>query len=219
MPDEEEPAPTGGTGRVTSAREHQRRLDRLGRALGARDDLPLDPDLAPDNGEPPFPAGGAAPVPARRPRPAAVGAVFVGGALGTWARYAVEQAWPAAAGHFPTATFVINTSGAFLLGFLLTALLERFAPHHLHLRPFLGTGVLGGWTTYSTLVVESVTLAKDGRVALGAGYLALTVMSGLVATAAGIGLGRSRTLPAPVPSRGEEQADDEGDVELRGAGR
>lgn len=169
---------------------------RLARALGADDDLPIDPDLE-----------DAAELRARHrpPRSAvavALGAVFAGGFLGTVARDGVEAAWPTHAAHFPTATFVINTSGAFLLGLMLTALLER-APHRsrwlathplasAHIRAFVGAGLLGGWTTYSTMVVEAVTLGHEGRLSAGAGYLALSLVCGLSASVAGIALGRFR---------------------------
>jgi CrcB protein len=125
--------------------------------------------------------------------------ILAGGFLGTLARYEVGLAWPTPNGHFPTATFVINTSGAFLLGLLLAILLERRRPTR-YLRPFAATGVLGGWTTYSSLVVEATTLGKGGDVALAGGYLALTLVCGVIAVTLGIALGRSRmSTPGPEP--------------------
>ncbi|HEX3946576.1 MAG TPA: CrcB family protein, partial [Acidimicrobiales bacterium] len=103
----------------------------------------------------------------------------------------VGQAWGTPTGHFPTDTFVINTSGAFLLGLLLTVILERLTPpRYRYLRPFAATGVLGGWTTYSTLVVDVVTLGKAGDLATAGLYLGLTLVCGLAGAAAGIALGR-----------------------------
>lgn len=125
--------------------------------------------------------------------------VFAGGALGTLCRYGFERAWPTAPGHFPTATFVINTSGALVLGLVLVVLIERLPHLAPRLRPLLGTGFLGGWTTYSTLVVEADTLAKGGRPAMAAGYVAVTLVCGLSAAALGIALGRSRTVRGPEP--------------------
>ena len=69
-------------------------------------------------------------------------------------------------------------------------------PPTTYLRPFAATGLLGGWTTYSTLAVETTTFAKDGDLATAAAYLALTFAAGLLAAVLGIALGRART-PSP----------------------
>ncbi|MGP8060098.1 MAG: fluoride efflux transporter FluC [Acidimicrobiales bacterium] len=125
-------------------------------------------------------------------------AVGAGGALGTIARYEVGVAWPASLGGFPTATFTINTTGAFLLGLLLSVILSRL--HHTrHVRPFIATGLLGGWTTYSTLAVEATILAKGHHLATAAAYLAATLAVGLGASVAGIALGRWGAPPVPAP--------------------
>jgi|GEM_PF-52972 len=165
---------------------------RLRQLLGADDPLPIDPDLAPE-GTPslPTPTGGRGRP--GRPRATVLAVVLVGGFLGTLGRYEVETAWPTPAGHFPAATFVINTTGAFALGLLLTVIVERLPAHrYRHLRPFAATGLLGGWTTYSTLVVEASVLGKAGDVSLAAGYLAVSLVCGVSAVALGIALGRSR---------------------------
>lgn len=183
------------------------RLDHVAHALGADDALPIDPDLDPDDPRVPSPAHRPHAVGRPRRGPVVVAAIFAGGFLGTLGRYGVAQAWPAGPGHFPAATFVINTSGAFLLGLLLTVLLERFPHRMATLRPFLATGLLGGWTTYSTLAVESVTLAKGGHVAQGAGYVAITLVCGVTAAAFGIGAGRSRALALPTAPDERAMAD------------
>ena len=121
-------------------------------------------------------------------------AVGLGGLLGTLGRYEVGRAWPAGPRGFPAATFTINTSGAFLLGLALTVIVGRLA-HTRYLRPFVATGLLGGWTTYSTLAVEATTLAKGGSVAVAAAYLVATVVAGLTAAWTGMALGR-RGAPA-----------------------
>jgi len=125
-------------------------------------------------------------------------AILAGGLLGTVGRYGVGLVWPAAVGGFPSATFVINTSGAFALGLLLSVILGR-AGHPRHLRAFVGTGLFGGWTTYSTLAVESTTLVKGGHVAVAAAYLGATLVAGLAAAVAGIALGRLGGAPVVVP--------------------
>lgn len=173
-------------------------LDHLRHALGGDDELPIDPDLEPDDTRAPSAAHRPHTPPLRPARRARVlAAVFVGGALGTLARDVVERGWPQPAGHFPTATFVVNTTGAFLLGAVLTVLLERYPRRGRRWHPFLCTGVLGGWTTYSSLVVDADSLAKSGHTVVAAGYVATTLVCGTVAAALGIGLGRSRLPGLP----------------------
>ena len=130
--------------------------------------------------------------------PGVLAAIALGGLLGTLARYGLELAWPAPVGGFPAATFSVNTSGAFLLGLILTMILDRLGPTHF-LRPFATIGLLGGWTTYSSLAVESAALARGGHVATALGYLAATVAAGLVAVAAGMALGRLGAPRVPIP--------------------
>ncbi|HMD46188.1 MAG TPA: CrcB family protein [Acidimicrobiales bacterium] len=152
--------------------------------------LPIDPDLAPGDAAAPSrthrPASGPSPLPW-----ADVLAVFGGGALGTLGRYAVERAWTTPPSGFPTATLVINTSGAFALAVLLGVVLRR-SPRRRLVRPLLGTGLLGGWTTYSALCVEAVGLARVGHPLVAAGYLAATLVLGVGATTAGLALGPRR---------------------------
>lgn len=185
-----------------------RRLGRLARALGAGDRLPIDPDLAPDDVATPSPTHRAGGPRERRARPAVLAAIGAGGFVGTLSRYELELAWPTAAGHFPAATFTINTSGAFLLGLFVAVAVERRRPTA-YLRPFAATGLLGGWTTYSTLAVDADTLCKAGDPLTACAYLAVTVAAGLAAVALGIALGRARTatrgpgVPAEAADGGE----------------
>jgi CrcB protein len=116
-------------------------------------------------------------------------AVAVGGALGAPARYGLAQAVHAGAGTFPWATFWTNLSGSFVLGVVVVVVARRF-PSDRYLRPFLATGFLGAYTTYSTFAVETVVLARDGHVALACAYAAASLAAGLAAAAAGIALGR-----------------------------
>ena len=154
--------------------------------------LPLDPDVEPEEvGRPP---AGVHKPPVTLP---VLAAVLAGGFLGTLARYEVERAWPAARGGLPVATLAINTSGAFLLALLVAVLVARRHGGHL-LRPFAATGVLGGWTTYSTLAVEAVTLVKVHHAGTAVGYLALSLVAGLAAAVAGMALGRRVALPQAV---------------------
>lgn len=116
--------------------------------------------------------------------------VFVGGAVGTVARAAIDAAMPKPGG-FPLAILLINVLGALLLGILLEALLRpgQEPPAIADLRLLLGTGVMGGFTTYSTLALGAVELAHGGAPWLGLGYLAISVLLGVGASVAGILLG------------------------------
>ncbi len=129
----------------------------------------IDPDLAP-----------------RQPwsDPVLLVAVLVGGLVGTLARYGLDVTWPTPTGGFPWVTFVINASGALALGALLAAIGRADHPPR-WLRPLFGTGLLGGWTTYSTLMVEVAVLGKGGDVGTGALYLAASLVAGLTAVVVG----------------------------------
>lgn len=117
-------------------------------------------------------------------RTGTLAAVAAGGALGALARYGLGMAWPVPAGGFPWVTLLINIGGCAALGALLELLANLTAPHRL-LRPFLGTGVLGGFTTFSAYAVETRQLLAAGRPGLAAAYLAATLAGALVAVWAG----------------------------------
>jgi len=165
---------------------------RLAQLLGADAGLPVDPDLEP--GDPGEPSPGHRPTgPVRRTHPGVVLAIATGGFLGAMARYELQLAWPVPAGRFPESTFVINSSGAFLLGFLLTVATSRApSPVWRYVRLFGCVGALGAWTTMSTVAVESDTLVRGGSAGLAAGYLAATMAAGAAAAAAGTALARLR---------------------------
>jgi CrcB protein len=117
-------------------------------------------------------------------------AVMVGGAAGAVARWAVELAIPSVSG-FPLATFLINITGAFGLGLLGALLLERLLPTR-YLRPLLGIGFLGAYTTFSTMAMEGVRLLDGGRPGLAVGYWVTTLLVGQLAGVGGMWLGRLR---------------------------
>ena len=116
--------------------------------------------------------------------------VFVGAATGATTRALLEQAFPTAAGGWPWATFVINVVGSLLLGALLQSLARTGddVGWRRAVRLGCGTGVLGGFTTYSTFVMEIDTLAADGFLLRGIGYAVLSVILGIAAAGAGIWL-------------------------------
>ncbi len=187
------PATSAGGNRAGG---HQGFARTAARILGADDDLPIDPDLLSDDPGAPSRDHRASGIHVRRANPGVLAAIAAGGFIGTLGRYELSLAWPTPEGHFPSATFVINTSGAFLIGLVLTVIVERIGPTR-YLRPFAAVGVLGGWTTMSTLAVEADTLVKGGHLALAAGYLAATMIASVAASVAGIALGRTnrkRTL-------------------------
>jgi CrcB protein len=107
-------------------------------------------------------------------------AIAAGGVAGAEARYGIDAALPHTGSAFPWATLLINVSGCLLIGVLMVLVLELTSPHRL-LRPFLGEGVLGGYTTFSTFAVDAERLVRDHRPLLALGYAALTLVLCLVA--------------------------------------
>jgi CrcB protein len=116
-------------------------------------------------------------------------AIAIGGAIGTLARYEVTQHIHVAKNSFPWATFVENVSGAFGLGVFLAVGGEQFLHTRLP-RALVGIGFFGGFTTFSTLAVETAVLIKDHYAALGIGYLFASVAAGLLACVLGVRAGR-----------------------------
>ncbi len=122
-----------------------------------------------------------------------LGAVFVGGAVGTAVRAALATLTAPPPGHWPWATFTVNIVGAFILGFVTTRLLERL-PLSAYRRPLLGTGLCGGLTTFSTMQVETVQMIERHHYGLAAGYTVVSVIAGLVAVYAATALARRVSL-------------------------
>ena len=132
------------------------------------------------------------PVARRRARndPRVLAAVSLGGALGAPARYGIAQLVDITPGTFPWGTFWINVSGSFAVGFVLILVLERFPPSR-YIRPFVATGFLGAYTTYSTFAVETDLLMKNGHWAIALSYVAASFGAGFLAVWAGMALGRA----------------------------
>ncbi len=118
--------------------------------------------------------------------------VLAGAGLGGLARYALGT-WIMArsGGRFPWSTFVINISGAFFIGLLMTLLTERFQIHS-HWRLFLVVGVLGGYTTFSTFEYETLQAVRDGERWVGLLYVTGSVLLGYVAVWLGAALAARR---------------------------
>jgi CrcB protein len=141
----------------------------------------LDPDVDPED------RSGAQ---ARWPRlpisHIAVG--FAGGVLGGLARDGISSAWPTSNAGFPTTTLVVNTVGAFVLGALVTVFALRSVPAYL--RPLLGTGFCGAFTTFSSVATASDLLLAHGHAGIALGYLAASLAAGLTAVFAAMALTR-----------------------------
>jgi len=108
-----------------------------------------------------------------------LGAIFVGGALGTLARAGLEETLPHSATSWPWATFAVNVIACLLLGYAVTRLQERL-PLSSYRRPLIGTGVCGGLSTFSTMQVELLKMLEANSYSLAAGYAAGSVAAGYI---------------------------------------
>lgn len=129
------------------------------------------------------------PAAAPSPDPTTLPVIALGGGLGSLLRYGLSSVWTTPAGEIPRATLAINVLGSLLLGALIVAVTEIWRPHRL-LRPALGTGLLGGFTTFSTFALEARGLAADHAPFALLGYLAASVVGGLGAALLGMALMR-----------------------------
>ncbi|MFF5477548.1 fluoride efflux transporter CrcB [Streptomyces sp. NPDC012935] len=118
--------------------------------------------------------------PAWRTQAPIVTVVALGGAIGATARYAVSLWWPVQSGGFPWATFWTNVVGCAMIGVLMVIITD-VRPVHRLVRPFVGTGVLGGFTTFSTYAVDIQQLVDGGHTRTGLAYLAATLVAALTA--------------------------------------
>jgi CrcB protein len=122
-------------------------------------------------------------------------AIFAGGFIGAVARAAIADALPFHPATWPWATFSINIAGAALLGYCTTRLQERL-PLSSYPRPFIGTGVCGGLTTFSAMQIEILTMLDGGHLLLAVGYAAASVGAGFAAVAIATGLARRARIAA-----------------------
>jgi len=114
-----------------------------------------------------------------------LGAIFLGGALGTLLRAGLLEAVGEGAPGWPWATFAVNVAGAFLLGYLVTTL-PPATPH----RPLWTTGFCGGLTTFSTFQVELVKMLEAGRLGIAIAYGGASLIAGMIGVQAGVVLAR-----------------------------
>jgi CrcB protein len=109
-------------------------------------------------------------------------AIFAGGVIGALARGLLGDALASGPGQWPWATFVANLAGAALLGYFVTRLQERL-PLSSYRRPFLGTGVCGALTTFSTMQIELLRMLDEHAWVLAGGYAAASVTGGFACVA------------------------------------
>jgi fluoride exporter len=151
------------------------------------EDLPIDPDVLQADRVPTSPGrrSTAGPTARRRAQPTVLwsqlstalvrrrdvlGVIAVGGVLGSLARWGLAEALPHRPDEFPWATFGANVSGCFLIGLLMVFVIEVWPPSR-YLRPFLGVGILGGYTTFSTYMLDTRALLVSGDPRLAGVYL------------------------------------------------
>jgi len=119
-------------------------------------------------------------------------AIFAGGMAGALVRVALAEAFPHARGAWPWTTFAVNLAGALALGWAVTRL-----PPGSYARPFVGIGVCGALTTFSTLQLELLRMLDDGSWGLAAAYAVASIAAGLAAVRLGIAAARRpRERPA-----------------------
>lgn len=116
---------------------------------------------------------------------ATIAVVALGGALGAVARYGAGLVWPTGTQAFPWTTLTVNAVGCLVIGVFMVVLGDVWLTAHRLVRPFFGTGVLGGFTTFSTYCVDIQRLTAHGRPAPALGYLLATVLLSLVAVTTG----------------------------------
>lgn len=116
--------------------------------------------------------------------------VACGGALGGLTRHAITEAWPTPDDAFPVATLVVNTTGALVLPALLV-LLAGSGRRHVLGRLLLGTGFVGAYTTFSSVMVSVDRLLASGHAGTAVTYLAVSVLAAGPAVVLGLRLGRA----------------------------
>jgi CrcB protein len=118
-------------------------------------------------------------------------AIAIGGTFGCWARYAMTNLVQAICGRdFPYATLSINLLGSFLMGFLFIDTLERLTISPA-MRAGILTGVLGGYTTFSTFEMETLLLVEQGEPARAMLYVVLSVVLGFLCAFGGAYIARN----------------------------
>lgn len=136
----------------------------------------------------------------RRTQIRILAAISAGGVCGAVTRAAISDAWPHRPSGFAWATLTINVTGCLLIGVLMVLVTQRWPDRRL-LRPFLGVGVLGGYTTFSTSILDLHQATAAGHPTTALAYLAATLTGAMIAVWAGHAattrLVTARTRPSP----------------------
>jgi fluoride exporter len=122
-------------------------------------------------------------------------AIYAGGVVGALIRVGLAQAFPPGPGAWPWPTFAVNMVGALLLGYFFALLRDH--PEESLAHPFLGIGICGTLTTFSTVQLELFDLVDEGHTGLAAAYCAATLAVGFLCVRLGIGLEERRLRWAP----------------------
>lgn len=122
--------------------------------------------------------------------------IAAGGLIGSAARYAISVAAPTDPGQVAWSTLITNVSGCLLIGVLMVLILEARQTHPL-VRSFIGVGVLGGYTTFSTYTVDAQVMIDAGHPGAALAYLLGTIVAALGAVQVGVVLTRAVALPRP----------------------
>ncbi|MFI5783333.1 fluoride efflux transporter CrcB [Nocardia sp. NPDC051570] len=133
---------------------------------------------------------------------AVLAVISLGGGLGALARYGITQLLPTRPGQFPWGTFVTNVSDCFAIGILMVLITEIWSAHRL-VRPFLGVGFLGGFTTFSTYTLEIRGLLQPGTATIAFAYLSGTLVCAMLTVLTGVTLARITFLRRTV--RGDQR--------------
>jgi CrcB protein len=120
--------------------------------------------------------------------PRKLAAIYAGGVLGALIRVGLAEVASVGPGQWPWATFAVNMVGALMLGYFFT-LFQDHPQESLH-HPFLGVGVCGTLTTFSTMQLELFEMVDGGYLGLAAAYAAVTIAAGYLCVRLGIGLER-----------------------------
>jgi CrcB protein len=145
---------------------------------------------------PAYEAGILPPMRALPHDPRKLAAIYLGGVVGALIRVGLSEAASVGPGQWPWPTFAVNMVGAFLLGYFFV--LFRDHPEESLRHPFLGTGICGTLTTFSTMQLELFRLVDDGYLGLAVAYAAATIAVGYVFLRAGIALEREQSEVAAV---------------------
>jgi fluoride exporter len=160
----------------------------------AETSFPVDPDLLPSDPSAPSPTHVRVEHVHRARRLDVLSLIAAGGFAGTVARYGVTLGWHSPPDGFPLAIWTVNTSGAFMIGVIMTMLARR-GKRSSRVQPLCCTGFLGSWTTMSTFAMQTDLIARHGSVGIALAYIVATLVTGLTATWLGMTLGRRMSDP------------------------